>query len=69
MKLKQSYPIEFYVSDVGYLVFKGQDMNDPSDDYEAMFFMSPEQVQVFAACFSDLIRQQKEVWTGIESES
>jgi hypothetical protein len=69
MKLKQSYPIEFYVSDVGYLVFKGQDMNDPSDEYEAMFFMSPEQVQVFAACFSDLIRQQKEVWTGIESES
>jgi len=69
MKLKQSYPIEFYVSDVGYLVFNGQDMNSLSDDDEAMLFMSPEQVQVFAACFSDLIRQQKDTWTGIESES
>ena len=68
MKLKQSYPIEFYVSDVGYLVFKGQDMNSVSDE-EVMLFMSPEQVQIFAACFSDLIRQQKDVWTGIESES
>jgi hypothetical protein len=68
MKLRQSFPVEFYVSDVGYLVFKGQNMNGYPDDIEAAIYMTPEQVQIFAACFSDLIHQQKSNWTGIENE-
>jgi hypothetical protein len=43
-------------------------MNVYTDDVEAAIYMTPEQVQIFAACFSDLIHQQKSNWTGIENE-
>ena len=64
MKLMESYPVEFYISDVGYLVFKGRNMLG-YPDYEAMIFMSPEQVQIFASCLSDLVHEQRKNWTGV----
>ena len=68
MKLRPSFPVEFYVSDVGYLVFKGQNMNGYPDDQEAVFYMSPDQVALFAFEFKDLIAEQKAKWSGVEND-
>jgi len=68
MKLRPSFPVEFYVSDVGYMVFKGQNMNSYPDDEEAVFYMSPDQVALFAFHFQDLMAEQKAKWTGVEDD-
>jgi hypothetical protein len=62
MHLSNSYPTEFYVSDVGYLVIK-------QDCFECgrvtQFLISPEQTKVFFNLLPDLMKQQAENWTGI----
>jgi len=68
MKLRPSFPVEFYVSDVGYMVFKGQNMNSYPDDEKAVFYMSPDQVALFAFHFQDLMAEQKAKWTGVEDD-
>jgi len=68
MKLRPSFPVEFYVSDVGYMVFKGQNMNSYPDDEEAVFYMSPDQVALFAFHFQNLMAEQKAKWTGVEDD-
>jgi len=68
MKLRPSFPVEFYVSDIGYMVFKGQNMNSYPDDEEAVFYMSPDQVALFAFHFQNLMAEQKAKWTGVEDD-
>lgn len=62
MHLNDSYPTEFYVSDVGYLTLK-------QDCFECgrttQFLLSPEQTKVFFNLLPDLMREQQEKWTGI----
>ena len=62
MHLHDSYPTEFYVSNVGYLVIK-QDCFECGRVTE--FLLSPEQVKVFYNLLPDLMQQQTESWTGI----
>jgi hypothetical protein len=62
MHLNDSYPTEFYVSDVGYLVVK-------QDCFECgrvtQFMLSPEQTKVFFNLLPDLMKEQTQRWTGI----
>jgi len=62
MHLNDSYPTEFYVSDVGYLVIK-------QDCFECgrvtQFLLSPEQTKVFFNLLPDLMQQQTQQWTGL----
>lgn len=62
MRLNDSYPTEFYVSDVGYLAIK-QDC--PECDRLSTFLLSPEQTKIFFNLLPDLMRQQNECWTGL----
>lgn len=63
MKLRESFPCEFYVSDSGYLVLKG---DNKINHHDAMIYMSPDQVAIFAFHFDDLRAEQKAKWTGVE---
>ena len=62
MHLNDSYPTEFYVSDVGYLVIK-------QDCFECgrvtQFLLSPEQTKVFFNLLPDLMKEQTQRWTGL----
>ena len=62
MHLHDSYPTEFYVSDVGYLVLK-------QDCFECgrvtQFLISPEQTKVIFNLLPDLMKLQTQRWTGI----
>ena len=62
MHLNDSYPTEFYVSDVGYLVIK-------QDCFECgrvtQFMLSPEQTKVFFNLLPDLMKEQTQRWTGL----
>ena len=62
MHLNDSYPTEFYVSDVGYLVLK-------QECFECgrltQFLLSPEQTKVIFNLMPDLMKEQTQRWTGI----
>jgi hypothetical protein len=62
MHLNDSYPTEFYISDVGYLVLK-------QDCFECgrvtQFMLSPEQTKVFFNLLPDLMLEQTQKWTGL----
>ena len=59
MKFLKSNPIEFYVSQSGYLVFK---------NYEITIILNPEQTKVLAKQLPELMEIQEKHWTGIEEE-
>ena len=66
MNFLDSYPTEFYISDVGYLVFK-QDCFECG--HQTQFLISPEQTKILLNLLPDMIKQQTERWTGIQSPS
>ena len=62
MRLQDSYPTEFYVSDCGYFVIK-QDCFECGR--ETQFLISPEQTKVLFNLLPDLMKEQTVKWTGI----
>ena len=59
MKFLKAEPIEFYVSDSGYLVFK---------NYSITIILTPEQSRFLQKQLADLIEEQDELWTGVDTE-
>ncbi len=66
MRLQDSYPTEFYVSDCGYFVIK-QDCFECGR--ETQFLISPEQTKVLFNLLPDLMQEQTTKWTGIFTPS
>jgi hypothetical protein len=66
MRLQDSYPTEFYVSDCGYFVIK-QDCFECGR--ETQFLISPEQTKVLFNLLPDLMKEQTVKWTGIFTPS
>ena len=66
MRLQDSYPIEFYVSDCGYFVIK-QDCFECGR--ETQFLISPEQTKILFNLLPDLMKEQTTKWTGIYTPS
>jgi len=64
MTFLDSYPTEFYVSDVGYLVLKQECFGC---GYETQFLITPEQTKILMNLLPDLVKQQTEKWTGVYS--
>ena len=64
MNFLDSYPTEFYISDVGYLVFR-QDCFECG--HKTQFLITPEQTKILLNLLPDMIKQQTERWTGIQS--
>jgi len=62
MRLQDSYPTEFYVSDCGYFVIK-QDCFECGR--ETQFLISPEQTKILFNLLPELMQEQKTKWTGI----
>lgn len=62
MRLQSSYPTEFYVSDLGYLVIK-QECCDCGR--YTQFLISPEQTTILSNLMPEIIKQQKERWHGL----
>jgi len=62
MRLQDSYPTEFYVSDCGYFVIK-QDCFECGR--ETQFLISPEQTKVLFNLLPELMKEQTVKWTGI----
>jgi hypothetical protein len=65
MKLNHSIPTEFYVSEVGYLVIKQECMECGRD---SMFLLSPEQTKLLFSKADEILKEQKECWTGFQDE-
>jgi hypothetical protein len=59
MKFLKAEPVEFYVSDSGYLVFK---------NYSITIVLTPEQTKVLQKQLPDLIVEQDELWLGVDAE-
>jgi hypothetical protein len=59
MKFLKAEPVEFYVSDSGYLVFK---------NYSITIILTPEQSRFLQKQLADLIEEQDELWTGVDTE-
>jgi hypothetical protein len=59
MKFLKAEPVEFYVSDSGYLVFK---------NYTITILLTPEQSKVLQKQLPELIKDQEEIWTGVDEE-
>jgi hypothetical protein len=59
MKFLKSNPIEIFVSDDGYLVFK---------NYDITIILNPEQTKVLSKLLPELMDMQNQHWTGIEEE-
>ena len=59
MKFLKSQPVEFFISTQGYLVFK---------NYEIEIILTPEQSKVLQKQLPDLIKDQDEWWTGVDTE-
>jgi len=59
MKFLKAEPVEFYVSDSGYLVFK---------NYSITIILTPEQSRFLQKQLPDLIKEQDELWTGVDTE-
>ena len=64
MNFLDSYPTEFYISDVGYLVLKQECFGCGQ---ETQFLISPEQTKILLNLLPDMVKQQTERWTGIYS--
>ena len=62
MRLQDSYPTEFYVSDCGYFVIKQECFECGR---ETQFLISPEQTKVLFNLLPDLMKEQTVKWTGI----
>jgi len=62
MRLQDSYPTEFYVSDCGYFVIKQECFECGR---ETQFLISPEQTKILFNLLPDLMKQQTTKWTGI----
>ena len=59
MKFLKAEPVEFFVSVSGYLVFK---------NYTITILLTPEQSKVLQKQLPDLIKDQEEWWTGVDTE-
>ena len=59
MKFLKAEPVEFFVSDSGYLVFK---------NYSITIILTPEQSRFLQKQLPDLIEEQDELWTGVDTE-
>ena len=59
MKFLKAEPVEFYVSDSGYLVFK---------NYSITIILTPQQSRILQRQLPDLIEEQNELWTGVDEE-
>jgi hypothetical protein len=59
MKFLKAEPVEFYVSASGYLVFK---------NYTITILLTPEQSKVLQKQLPELIKDQEEIWTGVDEE-
>jgi hypothetical protein len=59
MKFLKAEPVEFFVSASGYLVFK---------NYTITILLTPEQSKVLQKQLPDLIKDQDEWWTGVDTE-
>ena len=59
MKFLKAEPVEFYVSDSGYLVFK---------NYSITIILTPEQSRFLQKQLAELIEEQDELWTGVDTE-
>ena len=59
MKFLKAEPVEFFVSVSGYLVFK---------NYTITILLTPEQSKVLQKQLPDLIKDQDELWTGVDTE-
>jgi hypothetical protein len=66
MRLQDSYPTEFYVSDCGYFVIKQECFECGR---ETQFLISPEQTKILFNLLPDLMKQQTTKWTGIFTPS
>jgi hypothetical protein len=66
MRLQDSYPTEFYVSDCGYFVIK-QDCFECGR--ETQFLISPEQTKILFNLLPELMQEQTTKWTGIYTPS
>ena len=66
MQLLESYPVEFYVSDCGYLVIEQQSIEFGND---VSFLISPEQTKILFNLLPELMQEQKTKWTGIYEPS
>jgi len=64
MNFLDSYPTEFYISDVGYLVLKQECFGC---GHETQFLITPEQTKILLNLLPEMIKQQTERWTGIYS--
>lgn len=62
MRLQDSYPTEFYVSDCGYFVIKQECFECGR---ETQFLISPEQTKILFNLLPDLMKEQTTKWTGI----
>jgi hypothetical protein len=62
MQLLESYPVEFYVSDSGYLVIEQNSIEFGKD---AFFLISPEQTKILFNLLPEIMQEQKTKWTGI----
>ena len=62
MELLPAYQTEFYVSDCGYIVISQEHIECGR---EAKFLISPDQAKVLLVMLPDLIKDQKNKWTGI----
>ncbi len=66
MRLQDSYPTEFYVSDCGYFVIKQECFECGR---ETQFLISPEQTKILFNLLPDLMKEQTTIWTGIYTPS
>jgi hypothetical protein len=66
MRLQDSYPTEFYVSDCGYFVIKQECFECGR---ETQFLISPEQTKILFNLLPDLMKEQTTKWTGIYTPS
>jgi hypothetical protein len=66
MRLQDSYPTEFYVSDCGYFVIKQECFECGR---ETQFLISPEQTKILYNLLPDLMKEQTTKWTGIYTPS
>ena len=64
MNFLDSYPTEFYISDVGYLVLKQECFGC---GHETQFLITPEQTKILLNLLPEMIKQQTERWTEIYS--
>jgi len=66
MRLQDSYPTEFYVSDCGYFVIKQECFECGR---ETQFLISPEQTKILFNLLPDLMKEQTTKWTGLYTPS